>query len=321
MIAMGALGAAGTLWELNDIIEDIKKTNILEERFLLHAKAFSVAGMSAVAAIQLLAGVFPKSIFAVFASHPITFVVAFLAGLAYAFTTMLLNHFKMDSVGFWLRKCSWSIHKDDRYLSTTEGSLEEQRRFTEIALTPSIMVKQTFYYESQPDFEYGEVPVKVQDGAWVQILLPKDLRGRSLDFNVISTERPLDGWSVRQSEKPVIDSFLDNGLFKTAASFGSLTTQRPEKPDNRYFPPMPPQNENLVWQTWIPLDTKADFVELQIWYPEDIVKPGPEDIGYLYQIELGDSGSTATDGLMPIGLTIKAIARPKDRAPRLELPA
>ena len=116
-------------------------------------------------------------------------------------------------------------------------------------------------------------------------------------------------------------SFLNNGLFKTAASFGSLTTQRPEKPDNRYFPPMPPQNENLVWQTWIPLDTKADFVELQIWYPEDIVKPGPEDIGYLYQIELGDRGSTATDGLMPIDLTIKAIARPKDRALKLEIPA
>ena len=321
MVAMGALGVAGALWELNDIFEDIKHASLPAERFLLHSKAFAVIGMGAIALGQLAAGLFPKSVFAAFALHPVAVFSAVIVGTIYLIISILLNDLKLDSVGFWLRKCSWSTHKEDRYPNTPDGFLEEQRRFTEIALSPSIMVKQTFHYENQPDFEYGEVPVKIQDGAWIQILLPKDLRSRSLDFNVISTERPLDSWSVRQSEKPVVDSFLNNGLFKLAGSFGSLTTQRPEKPDNRYFPPIPPQNENLVWQTWIPLDTKADFIELQIWYPEDIVKPSLEDIGYLYQIELGDRGKTATDGLMPIDLTIKAIARPKGRAPRLEIPA
>jgi hypothetical protein len=321
MIALGAMGVLGATLEMRELIQEIEKANTPEERILLRIKAFAVAVMGMVSLVQGTAGLSPKSSIARLALRPISLVVLFIAGALYLSTTLLLNHLKQDSVGLWLSRCCWSFSPEKRYPTTLQGVTEEQRRFTEIVLSPLILVKQTFHYENQPDFEFGEIPVKIQDGAWIHILLPKNLRGRSLEFNVISSERPLGILTVKQSIKPVIDHFLNNGNFKTSASFGSITTQQPEKSNELYFPPIPLPDEDVVWQTWIPLDTKADFIEFQIWYPEDIVKPGVEDVGYLYQIELMENGQTAADGLLPIELTIKAMIRPEIGAHRLEVPA
>ncbi|EGH27045.1 hypothetical protein PSYMO_38378, partial [Pseudomonas amygdali pv. mori str. 301020] len=31
------------------------------------------------------------------------------------------------------------------------------------------------------------------------------------------------------------------------------------------YPLMPPENEDLIWETWVPLDKDATYLELQIW--------------------------------------------------------
>lgn len=73
-------------------------------------------------------------------------------------------------------------------------------------------------------------------------------------------------------------------MFKTLASSGPATNQRPpSKSNDLYFQAVPPEQEDVVWQAWVPLEKEIDFIELQIWYPQDIVAPGEEDTGYLYQ--------------------------------------
>jgi hypothetical protein len=73
-----------------------------------------------------------------------------------------------------------------------------------------------------------------------------------------------------------------------------------------------------VWRTWVPLQQEADFIELQIWYPDHIVNPGTQDVGYLYQIELSRLGEAAVDGLLPLELEVKSLTR--NNAAQLELP-
>ncbi|EGH26953.1 hypothetical protein PSYMO_37916, partial [Pseudomonas amygdali pv. mori str. 301020] len=34
---------------------------------------------------------------------------------------------------------------------------------------------------------------------------------------------------------------------------------------------MPPENEDLIWETWVPLDKDATYLELQIWYPNNLI--------------------------------------------------
>lgn len=125
---------------------------------------------------------------------------------------------------------------------------------------------------------------------------------------------------VEKNDTPIINRFLDTGLFTTSASFGSVTNQRPpDKPNELYFPSVPPEQEDVVWQTWVPLEKEADFIELQIWYPRDVVTADIEDKGYLYQIEVNRHGETAIDGLLRVQLEVKALTRAW--ASKLELPS
>ncbi|RMQ35986.1 hypothetical protein ALQ05_01050, partial [Pseudomonas amygdali pv. mori] len=71
------------------------------------------------------------------------------------------------------------------------------------------------------------------------------------------------------------------------------------------YPLMPPENEDLIWETWVPLDKDATYLELQIWYPSNLIHPGEEDQGYLFQMELGTRGDTAIDGLAAVELEVK----------------
>jgi hypothetical protein len=310
MVAMGAFGVIGASLELIDLFKDHESAGTQIEKNLIRVKMFAVVVMWLGSFAALVAGIFPASFATAVAASPWTLGLMLVVGIAYLFITMFLNHLKQDSIGLWLRKCCWSSSPECRYPETPEGIAEEQRHFQELVLSPAVLVKQTFHHENQWAGKDGHVRVKVQDGAWIQILLSQSLRGRSIDFNVISSERSWNALSVEKSDKPIVDRFLDTGWFTTAASFGSVDNERPSQVKNDlYFPPVPPKDEDVVWQTWVPLGKEADFIELQIWYPRDIVVPGAEDRGYLYQIELSDDGVDSVDGLLPTQLEVKASTR------------
>lgn len=319
MVAMGAFGVAGAVLEFIDLLQDHESAGKQIEKNLLKIKIAAVTVMGAGSLVVLGSGIFPAAGIIKFALSPWTFGALLVAGVVYLFVTMALNYLKQDSVGLWLSRCTWSISSENRYLQTLEGQTEESHHFLEIVLSPVLLVKQTFHYENQWAGRVGNVRVQVQDGAWIQILLPKSLRGRPIEFNAISSERSWDALSVEKSDKPIVSGFLDNGWFATAASFGSINNQRPpEKNNDLYFPPVPPEEEDVVWQTWVPLGKKADFIELQIWYPKDIVVPVAQDLGYLYQVSISSEGEKAVDGLLPVQLEVKSLTRTGTSA--LEIP-
>ncbi|MEG5266230.1 hypothetical protein TRP66_18210, partial [Pseudomonas sp. JDS28PS106] len=315
LLAMGALGLAGATLELFDINEDLKNAKTPEERFLLKIKLSAVAGMGSGALLQIGAVIAPK-ILAAFVMSWIMNIFLLAVGLVYIFATMLLNALKQDSIGLWLRKCCWSHSDHSLYSETPAGIAEERNRLTEIMLSPKILVKQTTTTNMEWAGRIGYHPFEKQNGAWIQIQFPGYLRGQSIDFFVISSERSWHMMEVRKSEQSIMESFVNAGYFESAASFGSVTNQSPQS--CLRFPPVPPQGEDIVWRTWVPLSDEADFIELQIWYPKHIVFPSPQDVGYLYQVKLNRQGETAAEGLLPLELEVKSLTR--KNAEKLELP-
>ncbi|MBX8498198.1 hypothetical protein K5D67_25235, partial [Pseudomonas cichorii] len=102
------------------------------------------------------------------------FAVALLVvGSIYLIATMVLNYFKQDSVGWWLKKCCWSRSSEYRYADNLEGKTEEKRSLLEIQLSPQILIKSTVEYRQQYIGAAGYVNMPVQNGAWIQIRLPE----------------------------------------------------------------------------------------------------------------------------------------------------
>lgn len=316
LLAMGVLGVAGAALELIDLYQDHKDAQTPEEKILLKFKLGAVAAMGLGSVISILAVVFPTT-FAAFAMGGVLTGILLVAGVVYLFATMLLNILKQDSLGLWLRKSCWSLSSQNQYPDTPAGVMDERNRLTEIMLSPKIIVKQTSTTRMEWMGRLGYQPKEVKTGAWIQILLPSHLRGCTVEFAVISSERTWN-MEVQKIEHPLIGPFLDRGFFESKANFGSATTQTPLKQDTLHFPPVPSEGEDIVWRTWLPLQHEADFVELQIWYPQNVIAPGAQDVGYLYQIKLNLEGETAEEGLLPIELQVKSLTR--QNAAKLEVP-
>ncbi|RML48022.1 hypothetical protein ALQ95_04464 [Pseudomonas syringae pv. ribicola] len=217
---------------------------------------------------------------------------------------------KQDSVGWWLRKCCWSRTLDYRYAETAEGEHEELRALMEIQLSPQVHVKSTVNYENRYLGKGDYYSVAVQNGAGVQVRLPNVLRGQTVHFNVISSKRPWGVLPVEKIDDPLHEAFLDRGQFRKVDQFGTLTNKPAGKASEDFtYPRMPPENEDLIWETWVPLEKDATYIELQLWYPANLLNPGKDDRSYLFQMELGTRGDTAIDGLAAVELEVKASSR------------
>ncbi|WP_397452749.1 hypothetical protein [Pseudomonas sp. NA-150] len=53
---------------------------------------------------------------------------------------------------------------------------------------------------------------------------------------------------------------------------------------------MPPEGEDVVWQTWGPLAEVAQCIEMQVWYSPEILASSEGDRGYRFQLELDKEG-------------------------------
>ncbi|EPM64964.1 hypothetical protein A249_41946, partial [Pseudomonas syringae pv. actinidiae ICMP 18804] len=140
MVAMGGFGLAAVALELFDVVDDFYAVKTSEEKNLIIVKGISVFAMGVGSTFQLMSGLSPASTFTIVAMSPWFSVALLVIGSIYLFTTMALNYFKQDSVGWWLRKCCWSTTLDYRYAETAEGEHEEVRALMEIQLSPQVHV-------------------------------------------------------------------------------------------------------------------------------------------------------------------------------------
>ncbi|MBI6831139.1 hypothetical protein, partial [Pseudomonas syringae] len=310
MVAMGGFGLAAVTLEIFDVADDFYAAKTPEEKNVIIVKGISVFTMGVGSTFQLMGGLSPASAFATVAMSSWFSVALLIIGSIYLFTTMTLNYFKQDSVGWWLRKCCWSRTLDYRYAETAQGEHEEVRALMEIKLSPQVHVKSTVYYENRYLGKGDHYSVAVQNGAGVQVHLPNLIRGQSLHFNIVSSKRPWGVLPVEKIDDPLHQTFLDRGQFRKAEQFGKLTNTPPGKASEDFtYPLMPPDNEDLIWETWVPLDKDATYLELQIWYPASLLDPGEEDRSYLFQMQLSPKGDTAIDGLAAVELEVKTSNR------------
>ncbi|RIJ08385.1 hypothetical protein DXT77_21075 [Pseudomonas sp. 91RF] len=290
LVGLGGTSLLATGFEYWDIQDDLKTTSNKDERAALIAKQGAVITMSLIGAVQLLAGVtglLGGSNLVAFAMNPWFAVAALIAGIVYLIATAALNYFKRDAIGQWLHKCTWSRTASERI----NDQNEENRSLLEIQMSPTIFVKPTFISQIQYGPQMIPHESKKQDGAWIQMHFPAELRGNVVRTNLAASHRPFYIGPVTKLDDQLQAPFLNNGQSVEATTFRSPPITRPlANASLGAIPPRPREGTSLVWQTWVPLTTDAQNVEIQIWYPIEILASGEGDRGYRYQLELDKEG-------------------------------
>lgn len=151
--------------------------------------------------------------------------------------------------------------------------------------------------------------IQLQNGAWIQIQFPHATRSGTIFFEIISSLRKLPLLPLKPGEHPIRESFQENGLFYSIQHWDKADNQRPVFTYPMLHFPLLPDNEDVIWQTWVPLVPEAVYLEIQIWYPVDSFKPSPEDTGYLYQLEILEHSNSTFDGLLKPQLLMKNTSR------------
>lgn len=299
LVGLGSFALIATLLELWDIRDDFKASSTSGESKALIVKGTAVTAMLVIGAIQLTAGTLASTGITpgltAFAMGPWVAGVAIMAGLIYLAASAALNYFKMDAIGQWLHKCCWSRYPNERLADTPEGRAEEVRSFLEIQLSPSLYIKPTYNEEYYPDpYADGAMTKRTQlNGAWIQILLPKETRDSLVNVNLTASYRPLNILPMSRLTDSLQESFINNGQFKEKSTFGRASNNRLQRdPLAPVCPPMPAEDQEIVWQTWVPLPEQAQYLELQLWYSTDLLSAGVDDRGYRYQLELIKEGQS-----------------------------
>ncbi len=302
LFATGAFAIAATGLEIWDLYDDYKNSNTEDEKKIIIAKGFSVASMALGGTLQIFSLLFKiKWIGAIMGPWFAASMLA--AGMAYLFTTALLNFIKQDCVGLWLRKCTWARLPKYRHPETTDGQKDEIKALLEIQFSPHVIIKAT---TEQEIINTGRTynSISKRNGAWIQIRFPKALRGRNALVNVIISKQPLGVFPVEKIESSVQKEFFDKGAFHPLSDWGKITNRRPELGFYPSIFPAIPEKEDIIWKAWIPLYEKADFLEFKVVYPSDIAHELAHEVSYLYQLELNDEGESTFDGLSKTELTV-----------------
>jgi hypothetical protein len=309
MVGVGAFAVVASTLEFFDLLDDLEDKKTQEERIAMGVKIFAVGGMGILGALQLCAAFTLSPFFVSMVMNPWFAVAALIVGVIYLLASVVLSYFKSDGIGGWLRKCCWSNRHDSRHPDTPDGQAEENRSLLEIQMSPQVFVKSTVERKDKHIPGKGVFSVTVQNGAWIQILLPSTVRGQFVQFNVIDSKRPLGLLPVTKMDDPVQDPFLDKGQFKGIESFKNVTNIAYKHDPRAVRHQTLQSDDNVLWQTWVPVSENADFIELQIWYPSRVLNSGIDDHGYLYQLELDTDGAMKTDGLSTSMLEVKQANR------------
>ncbi|MBX8503136.1 hypothetical protein K5D31_24920, partial [Pseudomonas cichorii] len=309
MVALGAFAVVAAVLEYVDLLADQDSAKTSEEKMAITVKKFSVIGMGFGGVLYMFSGLKIYSKLTMFVMNPWFMVGLFVIGAIYLTACLALNYFKSDNVGWWLKKCCWTRSIELRHADTPEGRSEEKRSLLEVQLSPQVFVKSTVVYESRYLGKGDYMEVAVPNGAWIQIRLPNAVRGKWIQLNVIGSKRPLGVLPVAKIESSIKDIFEARGQYTHIRKFAKASNERPPHPSSGLHFPIMPEDEDVVWQTWVPLDKSTDYIELQIWYPSDVVSHGEEGRGYLYQIEPDKKGNGTADGLTLTKLLVSAEPR------------
>jgi hypothetical protein len=292
-LRLGGFALIATSAELWDLWDGFSHS--ASSKKLLITKMRSVSAMFVIGTIQFSAGFLALTgspILLSFAMSSGIAGAALIAGAVYLISSTLINYLKTDAVGQWLRKGTWSRYPEDRLPTTSEGRAEETRAFLEIQLSPSLFVKPSYTFGRQrlPRGDY--MNVRIQDGAWVQLQVPAPLRDAVLRVNLTASHRPFLVMPATKLDGELQPPFVDHGRIEDISVIGNTPENRWNRNEHAVFgfPVMPPEGEDIVWHTWVPLDEKAQYLELQVWYPEEILTSGEGDRGYRYQLELDEQG-------------------------------
>ncbi|WP_295475813.1 T6SS effector BTH_I2691 family protein [uncultured Pseudomonas sp.] len=296
IFATGLFLLTAALLELMEIQSDLSKAKDSEERNLLRIKSAFVMGMGVAGFLQItsaptVVGKYTSRI----VGNVIFFIVAVVLGLGYLATSLALNKLKRDALGTWLAKCSWSIHQPLRYSKTPEGRLQEKEDFREIELSPLIFSKSTYYDPYAAGDTMEDTPT-VQNGAWIQVLIPGELRGQYVNIEICSTRQFLAAAPQKKIEENLNSAFFHNGEFKSDADWGHVENERPSTHRSAVWPKLE-YKQSVIWEVWVPLDKHAEYMEMQIWYPENLFQFNKKDRAYRFHIKLKTSGSIHSDGL------------------------
>ncbi len=293
LVGLGGFALIATSAELWDLWDDFSHST--SSKKLLITKMLSVSAMFVIGTIQFSAGFLALTgspILLSFAMSSGIAGAALIAGAVYLISSTLINYLKTDAVGQWLRKGTWSRHPKDRLPATPEGRAEEVRAFLEIQLSPTLFVKPS-YTLGRHSFPHGDyMNVRIQDGAWVQLQVPAPLRNAVLRVNLTASHHPFLVMPTTKLDGELQEHFVDHGRVESVSIMGDTPKNRWNRNEHAVFgfPMMPPEGEDIVWHTWVPLDEKAQYLELQVWYPEEILSSGEGDRGYRYQLELDEQG-------------------------------
>lgn len=142
-------------------------------------------------------------------------------------------------------------------------------------------------------------------------------------MNLTATGRPFPGFPVERVGDSLKDCFSGYGTVEAVAQWRRVSLLKTQTRFNE--PPQtisPPADEDVIWQTWVPLTESAKYLELQVWYPEHILTIREGDQGYRYQIELipegeSDGSESRVVGSSKNSLTVESLG---GRADALQLP-
>jgi len=292
LVGLGGFAVVAAALELWDIGDDYASTDVSLDKSVIDIKRYSVMGVLAVGVSQVTAGVallFGHGTMAALVMSPWFLGVTALIGFVYLLSTLTLNYLKRDLVGSWLRKCRWSRYPEERFNS----EIEEDQTFFEIQLAPAVFVRPTIEIKHHYSPSVGSLPKKTQSGAWVQLLLPVAIRGEFIKLNMAATGRPFPGFPVEKMGGSLKDYFTGYGAVEAVSQWQNAP---PSKTQMRWNEPpqnsSPPEDEGVIWQTWVPLDESAHYLELQVWYGEETLAIREGDNGYRFQIELTQEGQT-----------------------------
>jgi len=290
LVGLSGFGVLAASLELWDILDDMQMATGPSRTMLLY-KGLALSGMTILGGGQLFAGAMALAghgKYIAFIMNPWFLGATVVVGLIYLFATLALNYLKPDVLGSWLRKCTWSRCIDERF----ESWYEENYAFQAIQLSPALFVKPTAEMRLVNAGDLGFRMDAVRTGAWLQLKVPAILRGTTIQVNLLSTYRPSQVMPVIALDGSLQKYFLEYGFPASADTWGDMPDEKP-KPllDAQLCKPLPPFDEDIVWQAWVPIHEKSKYIEVQIWYSADVFAPTKGDRGYRFQLELLKGGT------------------------------
>lgn len=290
LVGLGGLAVVAASLELWDILDDLRGATGLNST-MLQLKGWAVSIMVAGGMAQLLAGAFATAgdgLLVAAVMSPWFVGGLFIVGLLYLFMVFSLNHLKRDVIGDWLSKSTWSRYPAERF----KNQHEENLTFQEIQLSPVLFVKPTMGMKLVDVGELGYQVREVPTGAWLQLRTPAALRGETIHVNLMTSYRPSSLMPVKALSGTLQKDFISNGSSEPVSQWGQTPDREFQAHQGiQLCNALPSPEEDVIWQTWIPVADRAKYLEVQVWYPQEVLSTRAGDIGYRFQFELIPGGT------------------------------